>query len=184
MRVTSKTIIRLTAFAVAALLTASCGFAPIYAQPGSELAQLRDISVRSAERTRLDYAFEQAMADKLGAYAPSGAFVLEASLRERRQGFGLRIDDVATRYESNVTANYRLIRTSDGAVLTRGRRTGSASYDVINDPYAELVSEESAQDRAAELAAEKIRLDLAIYFANAEDRAANEQGGGAQTASR
>ena len=165
---------RLAAIAAAAACAMSlggCGFAPIYAQPGGDVAQLRDVRIEAQENSRIDYVFQQVMADELGAYQPSGDFVLMAFLSENRQGFGIRVDDVATRYESSVTAVYRLVRQSDGKVLTSGRRTGVASYDVTNDPYAELSSEGRAIDRAVEQVAEKVRLDLTLYFANAPDDA-------------
>jgi LPS-assembly lipoprotein len=160
-----KRIVILAALAAAALNLSACGFAPIYAQPGSDFTPLRDVSVSSRGQDRIDYIFEQVMSDKLGAYTPSGAYQLEAILTETRQGFGIRVDDVATRYESTVVANYRLIRQSDGAVIFQGSRTGVASYDVSDDPYSELTAEEKSIERAVELVADRVRLDLTLFFA-------------------
>lgn len=155
------------ALAAAALATTGCGFAPIYATAGADFAPLRDINVETRGEERVDYIFEQVMADKLGAYSPSSAYRLEAIVSETRQGFGIRVDDVATRYESTITASYRLVRSSDGAVLIQGRRAGVASYDVSEDPYSELAAEQRSLERAVELVAEKVRLDLSLYFADA-----------------
>lgn len=147
---------------------ASCGFSPIYAQSGGGAA-LTNVRVDTGDDPgRIDYLFSQAMADKLGAHQPSGEYVLETRLRERRRGFGIRVDDVATRFESTVTAQYRLVRTSNGEVLTQGRREGVASYDVANDPFSELSSEERSIERAVGVVAEKIRLDLSLYFSGVE----------------
>jgi LPS-assembly lipoprotein len=158
-----------------ALALTSCGFSPIYATAGADFAPLRDINVETRGTQRIDFIFEQVMSDKLGAYTPSSAYRLETILSETRQGFGIRVDDVATRYESTVTANYRLIRTSDGVILTRGRRMGVASYDVSDDPYSELSSEQRSLERAVELVAEKVRLDLTLYFADAGQDAGQEE---------
>lgn len=160
-----KRIAILAAFALAAFNTAGCGFAPIYAQPGSDFTPLRDVSIESRGRERIDYIFEQVMSDKLGAYTPSGAYKLEAILSESRQGFGIRVDDVATRYESTVNVAYRLVRQSDGAVIFQGSRSGVASYDVSDDPYSELTAEERSLERAVELVADRVRLDLTLFFA-------------------
>lgn len=155
----------LAAALAATLSLSACGFAPIYAQPGSNFAPLRDVSVSTRGVDRIDYIFEQAMSDRLGAYTPSGEYILEAVMTESRQGFGIRVDDVATRYESTVIANYRLVRRSDGVVLLQGYRLGVASYDVSNDPYSALTAEERSIERAVELVADKVRLDLTLFFA-------------------
>jgi LPS-assembly lipoprotein len=162
-----KRLTILAALAAAALATAGCGFAPIYATAGADFAPLRDVRVQTRGEQRIDYIFEQAMADKLGAYSPSSAYRLEAILSETRQGFGIRVDDVATRYESTVVASYRLVRASDGAILFQGQRAGVASYDVSDDPYSELSAEQRSLERAVEVVAEKVRLDLTLYFADA-----------------
>jgi LPS-assembly lipoprotein len=157
----------LAALGFAALGLGGCGFSPIYAAPsGSVAGPLRDVAVQSRGTERVDYLFERAMSDKLGAYRPSGVYKLETVLTETRLGFGIRVDDVATRYESTVTVNYRLVRASDGAVLTQGARSGVASYDVSDDPYSELTAEERSIERAVEVAADKVRLDLTLFFAN------------------
>lgn len=159
------TILAALGFAVFGL--GGCGFSPIYAQPsGAVAAPLRNVHIEAQGSERVDYLFERAMSDKLGAYTPSGAYTLEVVLTERRLGFGIRVDDVATRYESTVLVNYRLIRTSDGAVLTRGAQSGVASYDVSDDPYSELTAEERSIERAVDVAADRVRLDLTLYFAN------------------
>ncbi|MGD2133517.1 MAG: LPS assembly lipoprotein LptE [Maricaulaceae bacterium] len=147
----------------------SCGFSPLYARPGEGAAPLANVAVDTGDDPgRIGYLFAQAMADKLGAYSPSGEYVLETIVSERRRGFGIRVDDVATRYESTVTARYRLVRASDGEVLTQGAREGVASYDVSADPFAELSSEERSIARAVGVVAEKVRLDLTLYFADAD----------------
>jgi LPS-assembly lipoprotein len=156
----------LTALTLAAFLIAGCGFAPIYARPDANYAPLRGISVQSRGQERSDYIFAQVMADKLGAYTPSGEYVLETVISESRLGFGIRVDDVATRYESTVTVQYRLVRASDGTVILQGARSGVSSYDVPSDPYSELAAEQKSIERAVELAAEKLRMDLTLYFAN------------------
>lgn len=160
-----RLLILAAAFAASAL-TAGCGFAPIHARPSGGLTPLANIRVDSLDETRADFIFEQVMSDKLGAYSPSGDYTLETRLTQRRLGFGIRVDDVATRYESTVTANYRLLDAT-GVEIFRGRRDGVASYDVTDDPYSELAAEQRSTERAIEVVAEKVRLDLTLFFADA-----------------
>ena len=41
----------------------------------------------------------------------------------------------------------------------------SVSYNAVNDPYAGIVAQQDGQKRAAGEAAQRIRLELATYFA-------------------
>jgi hypothetical protein len=50
-------------------------------------------------------------------------------------------------------------------VIFQGSRTGVASYDVSDDPYSELTAEEKSIERAVELVADRVRLDLTLFFA-------------------
>jgi len=158
----------LAAALLATLGVSSCGFSPLYASSDSRFASLGAIQVEVGDG-RLNYLFAESMNEKLGTSTGEHLYVLETVLRERRQGFGIRVDDVATRYESTITAAYRLRRISDGEIVVRGQRDGTASYDVPADPYAELFAEERAKERAVALAVEKIRLDLSLYFAHDVD---------------
>jgi LPS-assembly lipoprotein len=44
--------------------------------------------------------------------------------------------------------------------------TTLSEYDVVSSPYSTLVAQQAAQQRATEDVANRIRVDLAVYFHN------------------
>ena len=111
-----------------------------------------------------------------------GVIVAGSSLLSIRpgEGFGLTpgalaiaaaclcwgIDNVATRYEYQLTASYTLLSQPSGAVAKRGTVRVDLTYDSADQPYASIAAQQDAQDRAAEEAARKIQLELAVWMAN------------------
>jgi LPS-assembly lipoprotein len=84
---------------------------------------------------------------------------------EDRRARGLRIDDVASRYEVLVRADYVLTAVGGTTPLTQGRAEVTVTYDSADQPYAGVAAQTDAQERAAAQAAQRIRIDLARWFA-------------------
>ena len=55
-----------------------------------------------------------------------------------------------------------------GQVITKGIETGLSAYNVVASPYATLTAQQDADKRAAQDIADRIRTDLAVYFAKRE----------------
>ena len=51
-----------------------------------------------------------------------------------------------------------------GNVLTTGTQSEMSAYNVVVSPYATLVAEQDASKRAAQEVAERIHLDLGVWF--------------------
>jgi LPS-assembly lipoprotein len=88
---------------------------------------------------------------------------LKIVLNETSQGIALQNDASITRYNSRLEARYTL---SDmrGNVLTNGTQTELSAYNVVASPYATLVAEQDSSKRAAQDVAERIHLDLGVWF--------------------
>jgi len=54
--------------------------------------------------------------------------------------------------------------------VTKGTETGLSSYNVLSSPYATLAVQQDADRRAAEDIADRIRVDLAVHFAQQAKR--------------
>jgi LPS-assembly lipoprotein len=89
---------------------------------------------------------------------------LDFSVAERRYPRGLRINNVATLYETHVTVGYQLIELATGRVIKAGTEPIQVDYDVADQPYAGIAAQQNSQERAAEEAARRIQSDLAVYF--------------------
>lgn len=153
------------ALAVATGLSGCAGFQPLYGEP-QVVRSLAAIDVQ-APAGRTGYLIRQHLDDAFGRNpgAPP-AYTMELSLGEARYPRGVRIDNVATRYEYVLTAAYVLKTIPDGAVARRGQVRVELTYDSADQPYASIAAQQDAQDRAADEAARRIQLELAVWLAN------------------
>jgi LPS-assembly lipoprotein len=151
--------------AIAILLCSAlgaCGFHPMY---GTSLApQLSSVYVEPiAERD--GYELRNTLIDALHSDGePAGkTYLLKVTLNENSQGIALQNDASITRYNNRLEAHYTL-SDAHGNVLTTGIQTELSAYNVVASPYATLVAEQDASKRAAQDVAERIHLDLGVWF--------------------
>jgi LPS-assembly lipoprotein len=123
---------------------------------------------------RLGYELRNALIDLLdGRSQPAGAaYRLRLTLAQKSDAVGVQSQTVGavtqtaiTRYNDKLTVEYELIDTATGAVITSGVETGLSAYNVLASPYATLVAQQNADRRAADDIADRIRIDLAVFFA-------------------
>jgi LPS-assembly lipoprotein len=148
-----------------AVLVSSCGFTPLYAKRGV-VPGLSSIEVE-APQTRTGYLLREELDDAFARNrGEPPAYRLALRVNEDRRPRGLRVDDVATRYEVLLEVDYVLTGSAAGTTpLTQGRAAVSVTYDSADQPYAGVAAQTDGQERAAQQAAQRIRLDLARWFA-------------------
>ena len=156
----------IAAFGVALLLPAlaGCGFTPLYATPGvtSGLAGVRVVTPEG----RTGHLLSDDLQDDLAIdRRHDPRFQLALAIDEQRYARGLSAENVATWYELSLRVSYSLIDIASGKTLTAGVTPVSVSYNAVNDPYAGIVAQQDGQKRAAAEAAQRIRIELASYFA-------------------
>ena len=93
------------------------------------------------------------------------AYRMSLVIHETRVPRGVRVDNVATRYEYTLTASYVLTRVSSGAVAKRGTVHVELTYNSADQPYEAIAAQQDAEDRAAEEAAQRIQMELAAWLA-------------------
>lgn len=144
---------------------AACGFTPLYGQ--GEVAQgLATIQVDAPEG-RLGYLLREALDDAFARDQQKPArWKLAMNLVDRLKARGLRVDNVASRHELTLTADYQLIDIATGAVLRKGQASSEVTYDSADQPYAAISTQQDADRRAAAEVARKIQLDLAVWLTN------------------
>ena len=163
---------RFLALALVSTLAAStlalggcAGFQPLYAQP-DVVRNLAAIQVQ-APSGRTGYLIRQHLDDAFAKdHSATPAYTMELGLGEARYPRGVRIDNVATRYEYVLTAGYVLREVKSGSVAKQGQVRVELTYDSADQPYASISAQQDAQDRAAEEAARRIELELAAWLAN------------------
>ena len=144
-------------------LLAGCGFHPLYGDARLE-PQLASIFVEPvAERD--GYELRNTLINLLASNGESGgkAYRLKLNLTETNQGVALQNDATITRYNTTLDARYTL-SDARGDVLTTGSQTELSAYNVVQSPYATLAAEQDSSKRAAQDVAERIHLDLGVWF--------------------
>jgi LPS-assembly lipoprotein len=152
------------ALAAASLALAACGFTPLYGTPGvtSSLSAIQVI----APEGRTGELIREHLDDALGhSSARPAAYRMDLSLGEQRYPRGVRVDNVATRYEYVLVAAYALTELKTGALAKKGQVRVEVTYDSADQPYASVAAQQDAQDRAASEAARRIELELAAWLA-------------------
>ncbi|HEX2561475.1 LPS assembly lipoprotein LptE [Phenylobacterium sp.] len=157
---------RLAAFAIAAcaLALSGCGFQPLYGQAGvtGGLSAVDVIAPEGRTGHLIREHLDDALASRPGE---AKAYRMDLALHEVRYPRGLRVDNVATRYEYVLTADYTLRALPSMAPVKNGRARVTLTYDSADQPYASIAAQQDAQDRAAQEAARRIQLELAAWFA-------------------
>lgn len=158
-------IVILAAAGAVLALGGCAGFQPLYAQP-EVVKNLAAIQV-NAPSGRTGYLIRQHLDDAFAKnHDVAPAYAMDLSLGEARYPRGVRIDNVATRYEYVLTANYVLKSLPSGALAKQGSVRVELTYNSADQPYASISAQQDAQDRAADEAARRIELELAVWLAN------------------
>lgn len=155
--------LRAAAPLAALALSACAGFQPLYGEATTR--SLAGIEVVAPDG-RTGYLIRQHLDDAFAKdHSARPTYVMDLSLGEARYPRGVRIDNVATRYEYVLTATYLLKSRDTGAVATRGQVRVELTYDSADQPYASIAAQQDVQERAAAEAARRIELELAAWLA-------------------
>jgi LPS-assembly lipoprotein len=145
--------------AVAAVALSACGFTPLYG-PQSVTKGLSAIEV-VAPPGRAGYLLREKLDDAFGrdvGMLPSHRLVY--TVNEQRYPRGVRVDNVANRYELSLTASWALMDSKTGQAVRSGTTSVAVTYDSADQPYAAIAAQQDGEERAAAELARRIRLDL------------------------
>jgi len=143
---------------------AACGFRPMYGRSlGPALSSIYVEPIAEREGYELRNSLIDALqsdGDKAGK-----AYRLKITLNESSQGIALQNDATITRYNNRLEARY-VLSDMQGHELTSGIQTELSAYNVVQSPYATLMAQQDSAKRAAQDVAERIHLDLGVWFRN------------------
>ncbi|WP_293679916.1 LPS assembly lipoprotein LptE [uncultured Phenylobacterium sp.] len=160
-----KRLLTPASLAAALALGGCAGFQPLYAET-AVVKNLAAIEV-TAPQGRTGYLIRQHLDDAFAKnHSAAPAYSMELALGEARYPRGVRIDNTATRYEYVLNATYVLRSQPSGAVAKQGNVRVELTYDSADQPYASISAQQDAQDRAAQEAARRIQVELAVWLAN------------------
>lgn len=152
-----------------------CGFRPLYGGAGDAdepavREQLAAVEIRGLGG-RLGQVLRNDLLDLLN---PSGApvpasYVLAVELRRFASALGIQLDNTITRYNLVLVARFQLRERDTQRVLYRSLVRRVSSYNVSQQPFADLIAEQDAERRVAREVANDIRTQLAVHFVREDD---------------
>ena len=82
---------------------------------------------------------------------------MKLNVSTRQVGLGITTIESAPVYSIIVTATYEIVKIETGVLVLKGTARGTASYNRVNQVYANTRAKIDAENRAAEAAAMDIR---------------------------
>lgn len=167
--------LRRRTIAAAALLLMSaavsaCTVQPLYG-PTPSGAAVPDILARIAIDP-VDTRVAQLVRNKLIFYLAGGAgepsnptYNMHLTVTAQEVALGITREESAPVYSITVAATYEITRVDTGEIVLRATSRGTASYDRVNQVFANVRAARDAQEKAATAAADDIRIRLAAATA-------------------
>src|SRR3569623_1212394 len=123
-----RTLSLAAALCGASLALGGCGFTPLYGAPGV-MPRLSAVEV-VAPQGRTGYLISQHLEDQFARdHGAQAKYSMRLQLGEARYPRGIRTDNVATRYEYVLTADYTLANLPAGDIAKTGRVRVELTYD-------------------------------------------------------
>jgi LPS-assembly lipoprotein len=148
---------------------AGCSFHPLFATNGSAPGGqqiFHSIYVDPIPTERAGYELRNTLIDLLrGAeHQDEALYRLKIAVKQTVEGTAVESSGDITRYTYTMVADFALSNIKTGAEITKGSETSVAAYDVVASPYSTLVAQQDAQKNASKDIADRIRVDLGVYF--------------------
>ena len=160
----------LVLLAPALLLTAGCGFQPLYGDRGVQASvpdKLAQVDIATIP-DRPGQQLRNLLIDRFHARGSSGTALhrLEVGLSSNEQKLAVRDDASAVRSQLNVNAAYRLVDVQTGKVVFASNARAMVGYNVLEQHYAGVATLENAYDRALRTISDEITVRVSMYLGN------------------
>lgn len=159
----------LAAIMAAAIVLSGCSFHPLFANGSSVHGGpevFHTIYVDPIDAERGGYELRDSLIDLLEGTSRQTAalYRLKVDVKQTVEGTAIETTGDITRYTYTMVADFELSDIHTGAEITKGSETSVQGYDVVASPYATLVAQQDAQKFAARDIADRIRVDLGVFF--------------------
>ena len=154
------------------LVLAGCGYRPLYSsssETAGVAATLSSVTIPEAE-DRTGQLIRNELISSMKANKGEDKYTLLLKPEVKRKGIIDKPNPNVTRDAVTIAVSYELVDRATGTVLTEGRTFSQASFDVIQQPFADLQAETNATERAAREVSADIRTRLAAYFASQQPK--------------
>lgn len=151
----------------ACLWLSACGFQPLHMTDSS--APLRamtldfgQVKAQGATGDKVEFLLRQSLADRMAA--GNSPYVLSLDSSIKRQSLGIRVDDVASRFDLILEVDYQLKDAKTGDVLTEDSVRAVSTFGAPRDPYGRTAAQSNAEERLTAEVTDRMILKLGRYF--------------------
>lgn len=161
---------RVPAVLIAAVLAlAACTVQPLYGPTPTGQAVVTAVSRVAIDpvNDRVSQVVRNALIANLdsGNEPAAPLYRMKLVVTSAESALGVTPIETAPAYSLTVAASYEVTSVATGQIVLRATSRGLATYDRINQEYANTRAHLDAEDRAAALAADDIRIHLAAAAA-------------------
>ncbi len=147
-------------FASLFFCVSACGFQPVYAPQNLEAGPISIDPIEGREGHELRQKLIRRLSSGLPNVSDSAVLSIELDQRLRRLAF--QPDQSASRTDVVATADYVL---SAGPQTISGKISAETSYNVPDEPFADISAQVDATDRVTTLLAQKLLADMRLKLA-------------------
>ena len=148
------------------LVSAGCGFQPLYAQKENLIEQTTAVQISPIAGAG-GYQLELILKDKLNpeGIQTSKKYQLNVTLKQPRYANqSIRSDNFASLESMVVEADYQLIDISKQNILISSSVHSNGLFNLIKDPYATVVARDKLYDNLIQLMGNDIAMHVLSYF--------------------
>ncbi len=151
----------------ALLVLSACGWTPLYNSQTMAQENLNTVWIDTIPKEE-GVRFRNSLMDLfyITGEPKQPLYVLKATLSTRSRSLGIQKDDTATRGQLYLKTSYTLFDRETLQPLHRGSAHTIASYNILDNQYSTTISRDDAYKNGLANLAEKLRLNLAMYFDN------------------
>jgi LPS-assembly lipoprotein len=162
-RILSTRIVRFIVAIAGAVILAACTVQPLYgpSPAGSAVSTALARIVIDPVDNRVGQELRNKLIFDLGGSTTAPVYRMKLVVSSAESALGVTPVEAAPAYSLTVSATYEVTNIGTGDIVLRGTSRGTASFDRVSQIYANTRARLDAEDRAAGLAADDIRVRLA-----------------------
>jgi len=160
-------MMRIFILSTAALILGACGFKPLHAtsQSGVNLSDLKIVMapIQDVQDREAGFYMQQRLLDRIGV-KDKAKHIVTITPRVRRRRLGVTNNDVASRYDIDLRAQYTLIDSKTGKVLDKGDVQAISTFGAPDDSFGLAAADTNGTQQGAKELADRLILKLATYY--------------------
>jgi LPS-assembly lipoprotein len=161
-----KNVFSLISLTLIMVITASCGFKPLYAKRSADSALCDNFRVKEVNLQDIGQRLRYNLQDSLNnsCLGDDKKYQISISLERSLQALAIQKDREVTRYNAILVGDFSLI-DEKGEVIFAGSSKMIGGFDAVVSDYGTYAQEQDALDKLAEEMARDISLRIAAKLA-------------------